>query len=85
MTENVSAVNARRSLGKLLNLVSLKHEEFVIERAGKPLAKLSPCGTRTNEHHAKLDFTKARGLGKDLWRNINTTEYLQQEREEWDR
>jgi len=35
MSITVSAVKARQNLGELLNIVSLKHEDVIIERAGK--------------------------------------------------
>jgi prevent-host-death family protein len=37
----VTAVKARQNLGELLNLVSIKHEEVIIERAGKKIARLT--------------------------------------------
>jgi antitoxin (DNA-binding transcriptional repressor) of toxin-antitoxin stability system len=37
----VTAVKARQNLGELLNLVSIKHEEVIIERAGKRIARLT--------------------------------------------
>ena len=40
MSITVSAVKARQNLGELLNLVSIKHEEVIIERAGKKIARL---------------------------------------------
>lgn len=42
MTENVSTLEVRQRLGDLLNRVALRHDEFVIERKGKPLAALVP-------------------------------------------
>ena len=42
MTEKVTTLDMRRSLGDILNRVSLRHDEFVIERKGKPLAALVP-------------------------------------------
>ncbi len=41
MSITVSAVKARQNLGELLNLVSIKHEEVIIERAGKKMARLT--------------------------------------------
>ncbi len=41
MSITVSAVKARQNLGELLNLVSIKHEEVIIERAGKKIARLT--------------------------------------------
>jgi|GEM_PF-1809610 len=41
MSITVTAVKARQNLGELLNLVSIKHEEVIIERAGKKIARLT--------------------------------------------
>ncbi len=42
MTERVSTIDVRQRIGDLLNRVALRHDEFVIERKGKPLAALVP-------------------------------------------
>ena len=42
MTEKVSTLDVRQHLGNMLNRVALRHDEFVIERKGKPLAALVP-------------------------------------------
>ena len=42
MTERISTLEVRQRLGDMLNRVSLRHDEFVIERKGKPLAALVP-------------------------------------------
>jgi prevent-host-death family protein len=40
MTEKVSTIDVRRRIGDLLDRVSLRHDEFIIERKGKSLAAL---------------------------------------------
>ena len=40
MTERVSTNTVRQRIGDLLNRVALRHDEFIIERKGKPLAAL---------------------------------------------
>jgi prevent-host-death family protein len=40
--EKVSTIDVRQRIGDLLNRVALRHDEFVIERKGKPLAALVP-------------------------------------------
>ena len=40
--EKVSTMDVRQRIGDLLNRVALRHDEFVIERKGKPLAALVP-------------------------------------------
>ena len=42
MIERVSTLEVRQRLGDMLNRVALRHDEFVIERKGKPLAALVP-------------------------------------------
>jgi prevent-host-death family protein len=40
MSEKVSTIEIRQRIGDLLNRVALRHDEFIIERKGKPLAAL---------------------------------------------
>ncbi len=42
MTDTVSTMDVRARIGDMLNRVALRHDEFVIERKGKPLAALVP-------------------------------------------
>ena len=42
MPEKVSTLEIRQRIGDLLNRVSLRQDEFIIERKGKPLAALVP-------------------------------------------
>lgn len=42
MKRRVSTIDIRQNLGDILNRVALRHDEFVIERKGKPLAALVP-------------------------------------------
>jgi prevent-host-death family protein len=40
MTAKVSTMEVRQRIGDMLNRVALRHDEFIIERKGKPLAAL---------------------------------------------
>lgn len=40
MLEKVSTIDVRQRIDDLLNRVALRHDEFIIERKGKPLAAL---------------------------------------------
>ena len=80
----ISAVEARKKFGELLNRVALRQEEIIIERAGKPLAKLSPIDEKPASQSGKLDFRKAAGLGRDMWRAIDVDAYLKQGRDSWE-
>ena len=42
MTDRVSTMDVRQRIGDMLNRVALRHDEFIIERKGKPLAALVP-------------------------------------------
>lgn len=84
MVESVSAVEARQKLGELLNRVALLREEIIIERAGRKIARLSPLDNENSRKRGRLDFRKAAGLGKEIWKDINTDVYLRRERASWD-
>ena len=40
--EKLTTLDLRQRLGDLLNRVALRHDEFIIERKGKPLAAMVP-------------------------------------------
>lgn len=42
MSRKVTTRNIRQRIGDLVNRVSLRHDEFIIERKGKALAALIP-------------------------------------------
>jgi prevent-host-death family protein len=42
VTDKVSTMDVRARIGDMLNRVALRHDEFIIERKGKPLAALVP-------------------------------------------
>jgi len=42
VTQKVSTLEIRKRLGDILNRVALRHDQFVIERKGKPLAAMVP-------------------------------------------
>jgi len=42
MPAKVSTMDVRQRIGDMLNRVALRHDEFIIERKGKPLAALVP-------------------------------------------
>ena len=64
MAKIVSAMEARKGFGDLLNQVALKGEDVVIERAGKPLAKLTSV---SNLGPQKLDFRDISKLPGEIW------------------
>ena len=83
MSQTISAVEARQKLGEILNRVALRREEIIIERAGRKIARLSPVEADQPRRQGRLDFRKAAGLGKEIWRAIDVDAYLRQERDEW--
>ena len=83
MSESISAVEARQKLGELLNRVALRKEEIIIERAGKKIARLLPIDNEKPLPRGKLDFRKAAGLGKEIWKDVDVDKYLRQEHDSW--
>lgn len=84
MSTTMSAMEARQNFGKLLNIVSLKREDVIIERAGKKIARITSCNKLSKSSQCKLDFRKARGLGCGLWSKVDVKNYISSERKEWD-
>ena len=44
MTTKVSATEAVRTFSDLLNRIRYRGEEFVVERAGEPVCRMTPAG-----------------------------------------
>ncbi len=69
MPQKVSTIDVRQRIGDMLNRVSLRHDEFIIERKGKPLAALVPVERleqmRRFARTQALDFLE-RQKGSDL-------------------
>ncbi len=64
MSKVVSAMEVRQNFGSLLNQVSIKDEEVVIERAGKPLARLVGVNAPSA---GLLDFRDIGKLPNRIW------------------
>ena len=65
MAKTVTAMEARQNFGNLLNQVSLSQEEIVIERAGKPLARL--VNVESSRSGGELDFRDIGKLPNSIW------------------
>jgi prevent-host-death family protein len=65
MPEIISTADVRQRIGDLLNRVALRHDEFIIERKGKPLAALVPVERleqmRQFARRHALDFLEQQG------------------------
>ena len=44
MYKRIPALKARQNLGQVMNEVALKGDDYIIERAGKPLVAVIPIG-----------------------------------------
>jgi prevent-host-death family protein len=42
MIRTISAIEARQGFGRLMNEVQLRHDHYIIERAGKPMVAVVP-------------------------------------------
>ena len=40
--KRVTALNARKNLGTIMNAVSLRNDQYIVERKGKPLVAIVP-------------------------------------------
>lgn len=84
--KTISVMKVRRSLGEILDEVNLKSESFILERAGKPIAKLVPLDS-VSEHQVNRRTMKAvkelKGLNPGTERGESPDAWLEDERGSW--
>lgn len=64
MAKVVSALKARRNLGELIDKAYYKGEETIIEKKGKPIARITSIAS--GENNGKDLFIRSAGAWKDL-------------------
>jgi len=82
----VSVMKVRKSLGEILNEVNLKSETFILERAGKPIARLGPLRDEdyTNSMNLRIkSLQDLKGLNPKTSRGKNPDYWLDNERGNW--
>lgn len=74
MTKRIPAMTARKNFGELLEGVFYKGDEFIVERAGKPMDVLIPMG-----QYQKLERQRTEALAKmeTLWASVPATDDTQ--------
>jgi antitoxin (DNA-binding transcriptional repressor) of toxin-antitoxin stability system len=83
----ISAMRVRKSLGEILDEVNLKSETFILERAGKAVAKLSPLTYEEKADSADLSIKALmdlKGLNRGTERGDQPDNWLEAERASWD-
>ena len=70
-------------MGKFLNIVLLNGDEVVVERDGKPVARIVPVTDAGSVPSGRLDLRRMRGLGSEVWRGVDVDRYVGGERESW--
>lgn len=61
MRKTVSAIKARQNLGQVMNEVALKFDEYIVERAGKPLVAIIPIETYLAMKRDRAEFFRLYG------------------------
>ena len=56
MLKTITAIKARQNLGQLMNEVVIKEDDYIIERAGKPLVAVIPIEKYRQIQRAKEGF-----------------------------
>jgi prevent-host-death family protein len=79
MSKTVSAMDVRQNFGQFLNEVSLLGETLIIERSGKPIARLVPMNY---SEKIQLDFRDIGKLPSEIWNNTDAEEFLDELRNE---
>ena len=66
MAKRISAMDLRKRLGQIMNEVSLRDDEYVVERDGKPLAALIPLWKlRQIEERKEVFWKKVEGFRRE--------------------
>jgi len=81
MMKTISAMKVRQNLGQVMSEVSLKEDEYIIERSGKPLVAIIPYEWYQKLVEERRDFFRmaeemqtdaaAPGEAKDIDREID--------------
>lgn len=83
----ISVMQVRKRLGEILDNVNLKAETYILERAGKPIAKLSPINADNPRSAGDLRLKvlkDLKGLNAGTDRGKNPDGWLNDERREWE-
>ena len=65
VTKTVNALKARKNLGRLLEEVYYKGDQYVIERAGRPMAAVVPVWQLEEWQKRRARFF---GMVEELWK-----------------
>lgn len=68
---SVSATKLKQYISSILNDVSYGKKVAVIERHGKPVAKIIPIENEETNHTDFPDLKKKRKFKKGIWKNYN--------------
>ena len=83
--KTITAMEMRKHMGAILDEVNLKSENFLLERAGKPIVVISPINSRKEsddaEKRKKLNaLTNLSQIAIDEPRSKNIDKWLKTER-----
>ncbi|MDP2158685.1 MAG: type II toxin-antitoxin system Phd/YefM family antitoxin [Nitrospirota bacterium] len=56
MLKTITAIKARQNLGQVMNEVALKEDEYIVERAGKPIVAIIPIEQYQRLKDERADF-----------------------------
>ena len=71
MLKKISAMKVRQSLGQVMNEVALRGDDYIVERAGKPLVAIIPM-----EKYQRLQMEREgalQALGR-IWQKMEGTD-----------
>ena len=67
MLKKISAIKVRQHLGQVMNEVALKDDEYIVERAGKPLVAIIPLEVyKCMKNEQEEFFQMADEIGKGI-------------------
>lgn len=58
MAKIINAMKARQNLGQIMNEVSIRHDQYIIERNGKPMVAIVPISFIEDREQEKNEFLR---------------------------
>lgn len=74
MFKRINALRVRQNLGQVMNEVAIKDDEYIVERAGKPLVAIIPITKYQQIQDEKGEFFEWIGEMRERTKNMSVRE-----------
>lgn len=74
MFKRINALRVRQNLGQVMNEVAIRDDEYIVERAGKPLVAIIPITKYQQIQDEKVEFFEWIGEMRERTKNMSVRE-----------